>query len=75
MGLFHGMNTSQAPQIQDKKRTLAIVSVKNLFQGFIERFGDTDCQTLTGCDWSKEEDRNRFNQEQSFVKLHGTMDL
>lgn len=37
-----------------------------MFRGFIERFGDTDCRTLTGCDWSKEEDRNRYYQEEVY---------
>ena len=35
-------------------------------RGFVERFGDTDCQTLTGCDWSKEEDIARYKEEKTY---------
>lgn len=34
--------------------------MRDLYRGFIERFGDTDCKTLTGCDWSLPEDRKRY---------------
>ena len=52
----------------DEKRPEAIASVGSLFGGFIERFGATDCQTLTGCDWGKEEDRSRYLVEGIFER-------
>jgi len=39
-----------------------------LYHGFIERFGTTECRALTGCDFSKEEDRARFGQEKVFER-------
>ena len=40
-----------------------IASEAVLYREFIERFGDTECRTLTGCDWTKAEDRARYRQE------------
>jgi len=67
LGLLHGTNSAQAPGVEDERRTKAIESVHNLFQGFIERFGDTDCQRLTGCDFSQEEDEARYRQEEVYI--------
>lgn len=66
VGYLHGMNATQAPEVQGKSRTRAIESVRELFQGFVERFGDTDCRTLIGCDWSKKEDRERYFREEVY---------
>ena len=66
VGYLHGMNVTQAPEVQGKSRTRAIESVRGLFQGFVERFGDTDCRTLIGCDWSKKEDRERYFREEVY---------
>jgi len=66
VGYLHGMNATQAPEVQGKSRTRAIESVRGLFQGFVERFGDTDCRTLIGCDWSKKEDRERYFREEVY---------
>ena len=66
LGYLHGENASTAPAPEGQKRNQAIESVKELYQGFIERFGDTDCQTLTGCDWSKEEDIKRYREEEVY---------
>jgi len=60
------MNALQEPEVQDERRTRAIDSVRGLFHGFVERFGDTDCRTLTGCDWSKKEDRDRYFREEVY---------
>ena len=66
LGYLHGENASQAPDIGDERKAQAIEAVQRLFSGFTERFGDTDCQALTGCDWSKEEDRKRYFEEQVY---------
>jgi hypothetical protein len=66
LGYLHGANASSAPASDDPKRTQAIESVRELFQGFIEQFGDTDCRTLTGCDWSKPEDVKRYREEEIY---------
>ena len=49
-----------------ENRKEAISCVRNLFQGFIEKFGDTDCQALSGCDWSKKEEIKRYFKEQIY---------
>jgi hypothetical protein len=66
VGFFQGSNATDAPEVQDEGRTRAIGSVRRLFDGFAERFGDTDCTTLTGCDWSKKEDRQRYYKEEVY---------
>jgi hypothetical protein len=66
LGFHSGLRATAAPQVKDEKRKEAVTSVRNLFQGFIERFGDTDCKTLTGCDWSKKEDVKRYFKEKIY---------
>ncbi len=65
-GFLHGENEARAPKVKDKNRNRAIDSVRGLFVGFKERFGDTDCRTLTGCDWSKKEDQKRYFKEKIY---------
>lgn len=66
LGCLHGVGAADVPQIQDPRRSRAIVSVKDLFQGFTGLFGDTDCQSLTGCDWGKPEDVQRYREGEVF---------
>jgi len=66
LGYLSGINATEAPEIKDENRKEAIRSVRSLFWGFIERFGDTDCQALTGCDWSKKEDIKRYFKEKVY---------
>ena len=40
--------------------------MRDLFQGFIEKFGDTNCRTLTGCDWTNKEDIDRYYKEEIY---------
>ena len=37
-----------------------------MFTGFIERFGHSDCRTLTGCDWSVQADIERYMAEEIY---------
>jgi hypothetical protein len=66
LGYLNGIDETGAPAVNDDKRKAAIKSVENLFVGFDKRFGHTDCRTLTGCDWSKQEDIKRYRQEQIY---------
>jgi hypothetical protein len=68
LGYLSGKNEKHAPGVEDEARKNAIKLVKNLFQGFIDRFEDTDCQTLTGCDWSKKADQVRFMEEKIYER-------
>jgi hypothetical protein len=60
------MNATQAPKIHGERQRRAREAVHRLFRGFLDQFGDTDCQTLTGCDWSKEEDAQRYFKEEVY---------
>ena len=68
LGYLHGVSGPPASGVRDAKRMEAIDSVASLFRGFIERFGATDCRTLTGCDFGEEEDRNRYHVEGVFER-------
>jgi hypothetical protein len=58
LGFLNGMGATNAPELKYEGRLNAIKSVNELFNGFINRFDETDCTALTGCDWSKKEDKN-----------------
>lgn len=64
LGYLHGMAASQAPKVEDAARKAAIASVNGLYQGFLDRFKDTDCQRLTAYDWSKKEDIERYMRDE-----------
>ena len=66
LGYLNGINATNAPALKDKRRLKAIQSVNELFNGFINRFGETDCTTLTGCDWSKKQDIKRYLKDQIY---------
>jgi len=60
------MDATDAPKLKDNRRLNAIKSVNELFKGFINQFGESDCKTLTGCDWSKKEDIKRYFKDQIY---------
>jgi len=66
LGFLNGIDSSDAPKLKDRRRLNAIRSVNELFNGFIHRFGNTDCTTLTGCDWSKKEDIGRYYKDKVY---------
>ncbi len=66
LGFLSGVDASAAPGVKDKHRKQAIAGVQDLFKGFINKFGDTDCKALTGCDWSKKNDVNRYRKEKIY---------
>jgi hypothetical protein len=66
LGYYAGEKAAGAPALQDDGRARAIASVKGLFQGFIERFGTTDCRLLTGCDFSQKTDVRRYFKEKIY---------
>ena len=67
LGYFHRLSTSQLPEVDDEKRTQAIASVEQLYLGFIEQFGDTDCYKLSGCDWSIRKDIVRYLKDEVYT--------
>jgi hypothetical protein len=66
LGFLNGKDATDAPELKDKRRLNAIKSVNELFKGFINQFGESDCKTLTGCDWSKKEDIKRYFKDQIY---------
>jgi hypothetical protein len=62
IGFLNGIDSTDAPKLKDKRRLNAIKSVNELFNGFINRFAETDCNALTGCDWSKKDDISRYSK-------------
>ena len=60
LGFLNGKDATDAFELKDKRRLNAIKSVNELFNGFVNQFGESDCTTLTGCDWSKKEDIKRY---------------
>jgi len=66
LGFLNGMDATDAPELMDERRLKAIKSVDKLFNGFINRFAETDCKALTGCDWSKKEDIDRYFKDEIY---------
>ena len=66
LGYLAGEKAAGAPTLEHDGRARAIATVKGLFQGFIERFGTTDCGLLTGCDFSQKTDVRRFYREKIY---------
>jgi hypothetical protein len=68
LGYLNGKNAEKEPSVKDAQRIKAIESVERLFKEFNDKFGTSDCQTLIGCDYSKEEDRERYRAEKIYEK-------
>ena len=68
LGFLNGINSSDAPKLKGRGRLNAIRSVNELFNGFIKRFGNTDCKSLTGCDWSRKEDIGRYFKDKVYME-------
>ena len=66
LGFLNGIDSTDGPKLKDERRLNAIRSVNELFNGFISKFGKTDCTTLTGCDWSMEEDIKRYFKDEVY---------
>jgi hypothetical protein len=66
LGYLAGARADGEPTLENEDRAKAIASVKGLFQGFVERFGTTDCRMLTGCDFSQKADVKRYFSEKIY---------
>ena len=69
IGFSHGRHTDAAPAIDSEKRRQAIQATRKLFLGFVDRFGQTDCRILTGCDWRKKEEARRYYHEKIYLRV------
>ena len=66
VGFLNGTSANDLPELKDERRLNAIKSVNDLFNGFIGKFGKTDCTSLTGCDWNKKEDIDRYFKDEIY---------
>ncbi|MDH3838522.1 MAG: C-GCAxxG-C-C family protein [Desulfobacteraceae bacterium] len=69
LGFLNGKDSANAPKLKDEGRLKAIKSVHELFNGFINQFGETDCTSLTGCDWGKKEDIKRYFKDEIYKDI------
>jgi hypothetical protein len=66
LGFLFGKSESAAPGVQDSQRTAAIAAVNRLFTGFMEKFRETECKALTGCDFSDKDAVERYRKEEVY---------
>jgi hypothetical protein len=60
LGFLCGRDENAEPAVEDPKRKQAIAVVNGLFNGFLKRFGATECHALTQCDHSIPEEVDKF---------------
>jgi len=63
IGLRRGRGIEGIPEEHQEARLAAIKEVNELYQGFIREFGAADCRTLSGCDFSRPEDVQKYVQQ------------
>ena len=66
LGFLCGRDEVAEPAVEDPRRKQAIAAVNRLFSGFLERFGATECHTLTRCDHSIPEEVERFHNDEVY---------
>ena len=65
IGLHCGSGKAGVPEEHATERERAITAVERLYRDFLQRFGSTDCRTLSGCDYSNAGDiARRFQHEE-----------
>lgn len=63
IGFRCGQGKDGVPEEFMDERIKAIRDVGMLYNDFLKEFGSTHCQTLTGIDWSKPEDKKRYKND------------
>ena len=66
LGFMLGSDAEDAPRVKDAGRTDAIAAVNKLYRDFIVKFGETECKALTGCDFSRNGEADRYIRDQIF---------
>ncbi|MBA4367456.1 MAG: hypothetical protein C0403_07435 [Desulfobacterium sp.] len=69
IGLKCGQGLVGNPEENGPYRDKAIRAVDKLCKDFINEFGHADCKTVSGCDWSKPADVNRYVTEKIYKKI------
>lgn len=63
IGLRCGRGLQGLPEEHQEARQRANQEVNELYQSFIRKFGAADCRTLSGCDFSRPEDVQKYVQD------------
>ena len=66
IGLKCGNGRAGVPEEHTPDRDRAIGAVESLYRDFLERFGSTDCHTLSGCNYADPEDVERRRQSEGW---------
>ena len=66
LGFLCGRDQVAEPAVDDPMRKRAIAAVNGLFNGFLEKFGATECHALTQCDHSIPEEPERFYRDEVY---------
>ena len=66
IGLRSGQGKTFLPLEDVEERNKAIAGVKALYKDFIEKFGTTQCQKLTQCDFSKPGEAERYVKKEIY---------
>jgi hypothetical protein len=66
IGLRCGQGKEGIPEKHEGERNKAIHAVGELYGGFLKEFGNTDCKTLSHCDFSNPEDLSRYIQNKGW---------
>jgi hypothetical protein len=66
LGFLFGRGETAEPAVENPMRRRAITAVNGLFNGFLERFGATECHALTRCDHSIPEEVKRFYDDEVY---------
>jgi len=66
IGLRHGKGKNCIPKEDEESRNKAVKEVNMLYKDFIHKFNSTNCKELTACDFSKQEDANRYMEKEVY---------
>ena len=66
IGLRCGQGKEGIPEEHEGERNKTIHAVGELYSNFLKEFGSTDCKTLSHCDFSNQEDLDRYIQNKGW---------
>ncbi|MBU2550326.1 MAG: C-GCAxxG-C-C family protein [Proteobacteria bacterium] len=68
IGLRCGREATGRPEDEEDRRTAAVKGVGRLYRAFLQEFGDTDCRTLTDCDFSSADEVGQYMANKTWEK-------
>jgi len=66
IGLKTGQGKQCLPLEDTDDRDIAVNKVNQLYHDFLKEFGSTECQTLTTCDFSKDQELTRYVEKEIY---------